>query len=84
MAYEVLCSRVYTDSTLCLEEDPMTCLCAAVQFAILVTHPAFYYPFCCANQSHMLEKLHFVDFLCRSTLTYERENDNIFLQQPRL
>lgn len=36
LAYQVLCSRVYTDSTLCLEEDPLMCLCAAVQFALLV------------------------------------------------
>ncbi|CAN0548293.1 unnamed protein product, partial [Ectocarpus sp. 12 AP-2014] len=35
LAYQVLCSRVYTDSTLCLEEDPLSCLCAAVQFALL-------------------------------------------------
>lgn len=45
LAYQVLCSRVYTDSTLCLEEDPLMCLCAAVQFALLVSDS----PFCFAE-----------------------------------
>ncbi|CAM9833525.1 unnamed protein product, partial [Choristocarpus tenellus] len=34
IVFDALCSRAYTDCTLCLEEDPAGCLCAAVLFAL--------------------------------------------------
>ncbi|CAM9402199.1 unnamed protein product, partial [Discosporangium mesarthrocarpum] len=34
--FKVLCSRTYTDSTLCLKDDPEGCLCAAFLYAVQV------------------------------------------------